>query len=165
MPRQTSTFALEYALHRRTVFVGNGTRHPESPFLNFVLDGEPLTARIPEWGDSVTPLNRAWLPAVPRAIDELLGRRPSPGLAASRVALLVCGECGDLGCGAMTASLQVEANSVSWADFLGANGYSEPWPVEGAPEAVTFSRGEYEATLRGAYERLAALPYDETVHR
>jgi hypothetical protein len=160
VPQQTSTFALECAVLHRTLIDGNVTRHPESHFLDFVIDGESLSARMSASGDLVTPLNRAWLPTVPDAIDELLGRRPSPGLAVSRVALLVCGDCGDLGCGAVTASVHMDADSVRWADFLWENSYSEPSPAVSAPEAIVFRRGDYEATLRGAYERIVALPYD-----
>lgn len=164
VPQQTSTFALECAVSRRTLIDGNVTRHPESHFLDFVVDGESLSARMEASGDLVTPLNRAWLSATPEAIDELLGRRPSPGLGVSRVALLVCGDCGDLGCGAVTASLHVDADSVRWTDFLWENTYSEPSPAVDAPKAITFRRGDYESALRGAYERLAALPYDELAH-
>lgn len=74
---------------------------------------------------------------------------------------MVCGECGDLACGAVTASLQMDSDSVSWRDFLWEDGIAEPCPAAGAPEEITFSRDNYETTLYDAYDRVAALPYDE----
>jgi hypothetical protein len=164
VPQQTSTFALRPAVLHRTVIDGNITRHPESHFLDFVVDGEAWSARLKSSGDLVTPLNRAWLPSVPAAVEELLGRRRPADLAEGRLALLVCGECGDLGCGAVTASLQLRPDSVSWTDFRWENTYSEPSPAVNAPETVMFRRDDYEATLRGAYQRIAGLPYDPLAH-
>src|SRR5215216_2128667 len=69
---------------------------------DFVVDGRSLNAHISDdvagvlgWGDA------AWEEGV---VEKLLGRAP-PDLPPDRVALYVCPECGDLGCGAVTASL------------------------------------------------------------
>jgi len=166
VPPDTSTFALQRSVLRRTLIDGNVTRHPESHFLDFVIDGDSLVVRMKMSGNLVTPLNRAWLASVPDAIDELMGRRSSPGLETGRVVLLVCGGCGDLACGAVTASLRVGADSVVWADFLWEDGYSEPSAVASAPpEAIAFSRCEYEGAMRNAHGDVAELPYDELAHR
>jgi hypothetical protein len=97
---------------RRSFIDGNVTRNFESHFLEFIIDGVCLPERLNGAANLVTPLNRAWLDHAPDAIDDLRGRRPSPGLGPGQVALLVCGECGDLGCGAVTASLHVDCDFV-----------------------------------------------------
>jgi hypothetical protein len=169
VPQQTSTFELRPAVLRRTLIDGNLRRHPESHFLDFVVDAESLAARVAPLIDFVsinlvTPLNRAWLPAVPAAIEALLGRRAPAGLAGGQVALLVCGECGDLGCGAITASLGLNASSVSWRDFRWERDNAEPPTALDGLGPITFRRDDYEATLRGAYQRIAGLPYDQLAH-
>ena len=150
---------------QRTFLDGNVMRYPESHFLDFIIDGEPLAEWLSEPGNLVTPLNRAWLPTVPDAVGELLGSRSTPGLADGRVALLVCGTCGDLGCGALTARLSVTAESVTWADFRWEDGFRPSSAATAAPQAFVFRRSEYDAAFGDAYERVAALPYDELAHR
>lgn len=167
MQDHLSTFELRQPVLDGTGLDGTVMRSPQSHFLDFVLDGESLLDRLEESdGSLVTPLNRAWLPTVPDALDELRGNRPSPGLAEGRVALLVCGTCGDLGCGALTARLSVTAESVTWFDFLWEDGLRPASATSlDAPQVFEFRRSDYDAALRDAYERVAALPYDEQVHR
>jgi hypothetical protein len=164
VPHETSTLTLQPAVLRRTLIDGNVTRYPESHFLDFMIDGASLLERLKQSDKLVTPLNRAWLDHLPDAIDNLRGRRPSPGLGPGRVALLVCGECGDLGCGAVTASLQLDWDFVSWTDFSWENSYEEPSPLVNAPDILAFRRSEYETEMGRAYERVAGLPYDELAH-
>ena len=166
MQHRTSTLELQQSGLRRTLSDGAELRDPPSHFLEFVIDGESLIERLEQPGNYVTPLNRAWLPTVPDVLDELRGNRPSPGLAEGRVALLVCGTCGDLGCGALTARLSVTAESVTWFDFLWEDGLRPASATTlDAPQVFVFRRSDYDTAFRDAYERVAGLPYDESAHR
>jgi hypothetical protein len=160
-----SLLTLGPAVLRRTLLDGSVTRHPESHYLEFVIDGQLLTERLPLARGLITPLNRAWLPMVHGAIEELLGRRPTDGLGPGRVALFVCGECGDLACGAVTATLTVEDDTVTWSDFAWDNGYEPTDPMENAPDPIAFARVDYTDLFAGAEERVAAFPYDELDHQ
>ena len=164
MTKEVSQFALRTAVLRRTLHDGKVTRRPESHYLDFVVDGQPLVHQLPVARGMVTPLNRVWLPSVESAILELLGQRPTDGLGAGRVSLFVCGECGDLGCGAVTATLQVESDRITWSQFGWENNYEPAEPIENAPDFLSFAAPHYEAILAGAHERVAALPYDELAH-
>lgn len=67
-------------IHRRQWLDGKLVRHPESHFLDIQIDDLPLRQRIPQAGDLVTDLNRAWLGHVDEAVQALLGQhahRPS----------------------------------------------------------------------------------------
>lgn len=162
---ECTTLRLEAAVVTRASDDGNITRHPESHFLDLMVNGRSLRSAAGEPArDLVTELNRPWLPGVPEAVDRLLGRRSSEDLAAGRVALLVCPVDGDLGCGQLTAALEVRDREVSWSDLRWEDGIFDPRSVEHLHQPVVFDRAEYEAAFAGAYERVAAFPYDKLAH-
>jgi hypothetical protein len=166
MTSRKTDLRLEPAKVERAFEDGNVTRHPESCFLDLVLDGVPLRSHVGAPGsDMVTELNRPWLPEVTAAVERLLGQRPSEDLPAGRVPLLVCQVDGDLGCGQLTAALDLGPAEVSWSAFLWEDDYSDPRPVEGLADSFTFERTTYEDAFRDAYERVAAFPYDKLAHR
>ncbi|GLW30297.1 hypothetical protein [Actinoplanes regularis] len=85
-------------------------------------------------------------------------------LAPGRVALLVCPQCPDLGCGQLTTALDLGTTEVTWSDFRWENGFTEPSPVEHLTAPITFDRAGYEAVFADACERVAEFPYDELAH-
>jgi len=145
---------------------GNRDRHVEAHYLDFVIDGRALGAMISEAGSGeyVTPLCRLWLGQVPEEIDRLQGRTPTPDLDSGRVALLVCRVCDDLGCGALTARLEIEVNRVVWSQWLWESNL-EPASVPQLTESAIFDRIAYERAFSSAPERLSSMPYDELAHR
>jgi len=161
MTSEPATLRLEPAVHTHNVLDGRVRRHPQSHFLDFLVDGVSLLSTAHEQ-DLVTDLNRDWVPeAVAPAVETLLGRRTSPGLDGGRVPLLVCGSCGDLACGALTAKLDVGTNGVTWSEFRWENGYQDPEPIDSLRAPITFDRAQYEAELADAARRVAALPESE----
>ena len=58
-------------------------------------------------------------------IDEFLGLSP-PELTTGRTSFYVCPECGDIGCGAITAKIEVTQKQVIWHDFGYETNYSAP---------------------------------------
>lgn len=164
MTTDFSLLALDDAFFRRTVVDGNATSRPESHYLDFVVDGQRLGDLVGRSADMTTSLNRAWLSSVEASVQELLGQRAEEGLDPGRVALFVCGECGDLGCGAVTALLQMSEDRVTWSGFAWENGFEPLDLIKNAPDAVTFRAADYQRTLAGAYQRVAAFPYDELAH-
>jgi hypothetical protein len=82
---------------------------------------------------------------------QLLGLA-APELPSGRVPILVCEECGDVGCGAIAVRIERQANSIVWADWAQENGRDAPtaleWPVY--PERLEFEVGEYEKVLSNA---------------
>ncbi len=97
-------------------------------------------------GSLVTDLNRAWLPeSVAPAVETLLGRRPGPDLTVGRIPLLVCGECGDLACGTVTAALDVGATEVTCPGSTASSGSSViaglSWASDSAPRRPHLGTG------------------------
>jgi hypothetical protein len=140
---------------------GRGTCHPRSHFLDFLIDGVSLLRTTHGEGNLVTELNRSWRSQVQPAVETLLGLRPALYLDAGRIPLLICGNCGDLACGAVTAALNVGATEVTWSEFQWENGYEDPEPIDSLRESIRFDRAHYEAGLADADQRVAALPEDE----
>jgi hypothetical protein len=163
-----SELALMPAVEVHTMMDGNITRHPQTQFLDFVVDGQSIREMVEGGPGHVTELCRPRLDAVPESVDRLLGRLGTGGLQENRVALLVCRVCGDLGCGTLTARLDVSQDQVSWSEFLWDGGVGDPTSIDVGREVdrrIVFNRAGYEAVLTSAYERVAAMPYDELEHQ
>jgi hypothetical protein len=83
--------------------------------------------------------------------DQLL-LRVDAGLQSGRVPILVCEECGDLGCGAFAVRISRNDSVVDWTDWAWENGYEsakdvDDWPKRPGP--FRFSWAEYEMALIG----------------
>jgi hypothetical protein len=88
-------------------------------FLDFVIDGRSLKDDLDSDGyiDDVSIVGSGFLAEAERSwLDILLGDK-QPALESGRVESYVCGECGDIGCGSITISLEFEAKAVVWRDF------------------------------------------------
>lgn len=162
-PDLLSSFTLEPAVVAWRWEDGNIERRMESHFLDFLIAGRSLRDMAGGGADMVTPLCRPWIQTVPDEIACLLGQREVDGLQPDRVALLLCKVDGDLGCGALTARLHVEARQVSWSDWLWES-FGEPTPVPQLTTPLIFDRGQYETALRTANERVSRMPYDHLAH-
>ena len=158
MTSTPSTLRVELATLEHVVMVGRETRRSSSYFLDFLVDDVPRSRTVGDLG-LVTDLNGEW-PAVyvTSAVEVLLGRRPAGDLPAGRVPLLVCGECGDLACGALTAAFEMGPAEVTWSAFSWEDGYHPARPVDSLTEPIRFDRAQYESELGEASSRVTALP-------
>ena len=103
-----------------------GAKKTARSFLDFTIDGDSLYARLGEPLDLISPL---WLdhPAPDekeKAIQRLL-KQATGDLHSDRVSLYICPECGDLGCGAISAEIIFSENAVVWSDFGYENNYED----------------------------------------
>lgn len=102
--------------------LSSGLGRTERRFLDFVIDGVPLSSRLTV--DSISPFG--WLDAHEQeaSIDRLLGQSP-PDMPNGRNTLYVCAECADIGCGAVTLLIQSERGHIIWRDFGFENDYED----------------------------------------
>lgn len=154
---------LEPVLTKRSWEDGRYQRTLAHYFLDFTIDGRSLRELVDEPA-LVTPLSRPWLEEVPAAVERLLGRRETEGLAAGRVGLLLCGLDGDIACGAVTVRVQVSDGHVGWTDWLWESD-QDALPVERQPGPLLFDRKAYEAQLSAAFGMVQEMPFDELSHR
>ena len=116
------------ARHRPLLIVGN-----------LVVDGSPLLDHVERAAkrtfDMVPPLG--WMPAdyLWAYAERLLGTAP-PVLPSGRCELLICPECGDLGCGCVSCAVARDGDFVVWSQ-LG-------WETDYDPAGVSlFPMGEF----------------------
>jgi hypothetical protein len=141
-------------LHRAGVAFTGGGGITERDSLDFVVDGQALSEKVR--GDYASCLGwgkRDWEATI---IDRLL-REAAPDSPPNRVALYICPECGDFGCGAVTAVIERDGDSILWHSFGYENDLVESPLLEDYTHLgpYRFEAGEYEATLRGSYTRQA----------
>jgi len=120
MERKLST--LELTLRQRPyVKLTGGASRSERTYLDFVVDGQSLLDGAPY--DLVTILCREWaLEEREKSVRRLLGEEPAD-FQEDRRSLLVCAECGDIGCGAVSIILRLSDKTVRWQDFGYQNNY------------------------------------------
>ena len=102
--------ALELAWNVR----GGGGGRTERRFLDYVVDGTPLSSVIK--ADVISPFGWCVAAEQVKAASRLV-REASPDLPEERVSLFVCPECGDLDCGAVGITVDRGQGLVIWRDF------------------------------------------------
>jgi len=129
-------------------------------YLEFTVNGTPLLHQLRAGADVVLDyvgvIQDGWPIESVAAIERLLGLA-SGDLPDGRVSLYVCPECGDLGCGAITASLEFEPDLVTWRAFgIQTDNDKTAAPLGGPDDswASTFNRNEYEQALARELDRL-----------
>lgn len=117
-------------------------------YLDFVVDGQPLSEKI--GGDLASCLG--WfVPAEnTKAVRRLL-LEEAPDLPKNRRSLYVCPECGELGCGTVTALVERSGETIIWRDFGYESNTDEVMPIRGYRDvAFVFDRAQYERALKAA---------------
>jgi hypothetical protein len=105
--------------------VKNHVRKHERNYVDFIVSGRPLSEvfqtkesdmiSIFGWG-----VNKDY---EKRTIKEFLKQEVSE-LETGRTIIYGCSECGDIGCGAITAEILDEGDKIIWRDFGYENNYS-----------------------------------------
>src|SRR5215203_3471935 len=117
-------------------------------FLDFVIDGESLYEKL---GDLISPLGWGNNDEERKAIDRFL-RKSEPDLPNNRTSIYVCPECGDLGCGAISAVIEGDGDNIVWRDFGYENNYDEYVNLEDYRDVgpFTFNATEYSHLFSSA---------------
>jgi len=147
--------------HRPYRDMGGRTYQSVRRYVDFVVDGRSLGQSMKTAGyDLVSVFTAEWENScLEEAKQRLLLQRDSdfPG---DRRSLYVCGECGDLGCGAVSIIVEFQDESVIWRNF----GYENTWE-----EIVHFEKLQdigpfrfplvsYRKAIEGAVELLNQNP-------
>ncbi len=120
-------------------------------FLDFVIDGESFYEKM---GGEISPLG--WF--VPEQNQIAVNRFlliESPDFPDNRRNIYVCPECGDLGCGAVSAVIEEIEGRIVWRDFGYENNYDGNVLFEDYREIGPFSfeKEEYAVAIKQAEEK------------
>jgi hypothetical protein len=134
----------------------DGAYKSERHFLDLVVNGQSLWEALGKRHDMVSILCAEFSPSeTAKAIGRLLLNEKAD-LPNDRRSLFVCSECGDIGCGAITAVVEKRGGTITWSTF----GYENNWEDKvdlGDYSAIgpfTFDLIAYENTLMQAVDQL-----------
>lgn len=143
--------SLQLALIHRVGGSSDGATAKERWTYDFLVDGRSLAELLgATQRDLVGRLDRDNRDWNAQSVRVLTGDA-EPDFGDDRVMLFVCPECADLGCGAITAALHLERDTISWSDFRHENDYDESMTTRFENVGpFTFSTRSYRHTLGGA---------------
>ena len=124
--------------------------------LYWTVNGVRLRRQLGSQIDEVEPMKSRWpLDTVVAYLDQLSAPR-SGEFSFGHAGLLVCGECGDLECGALTVAVDFENTTVTWSDFRWQqpSGWADGVPAD-PPITFTFDRDAYLQTIAALCEQIA----------
>ncbi|MBA6435228.1 MULTISPECIES: oxidoreductase [Streptomyces] len=157
MTSEYVTFGLAPAMRAGGV-LADGAYQTHREFLDFVVDGRPLLARLADL-DAVSPLAAD---IGPSALAEqvrrlLLETEPAP--EGSRFVLYGCPECEGPECGAVTAVIERDGPDVVWRDFVRQTGGTPDIERDGyhALGPFRFHGEQYRTALKGLLTADGAL--------
>lgn len=104
--------------HQKGKTLKSGSTIIDRKYIDFIVNGQSLEKllHIAPYGEIGT---FGWSENIEyenKCVDEFLGLEKSE-LESGRTSFYVCGECGDIGCGAITAKIIVTEKAVIWKDF------------------------------------------------
>jgi hypothetical protein len=114
-------------------------------FLDFVVDGNSL---YPMFGDRITPFGWGTKDSERKAINRFLLEEDAD-FPNNRRSIYVCAECGDLGCGAVSAVIEEKGNQIIWHDFGYENNYEDDVDLDNYRDIgpFAFDRDDYRHTI------------------
>jgi hypothetical protein len=134
----------------------NGTSKSERHFLDFVVDGRSLWEALGKRHDMVSILCVEYsADEIAKAVSRLLLNEKAD-LPNDRRSFFVCSECGDLGCGAITAVVERRGETITWKAFGYENTYEDKIRLDAYNTVgpFTFNATAYEHTFVQALDLL-----------
>lgn len=117
----------------------NGSSVTERKYFDFIVNGNSLEKLLGIKSDYLIG-KLGWTVNIEyenKLINEFLGVE-KPELISSRTSFYVCPECGDIGCGSITAKIEIKEKSVVWKDFSFENDSDEPFDLNQYKEIGPF---------------------------
>lgn len=143
-------------LVRAGITFPSGGYKSERHFLDFVVDGRSLWELLGKRHDTVSILCFEYSrDEVTKAVRRLLLTEKAD-LPNDRRSIFICSECGDVGCGAITALVEKRGDAVIWKAFGYQNTYEDEIYIDDykAVGPFAFNATVYHRTLVQALDTL-----------
>lgn len=153
------TLSYRWDIRKGEVFK-NQTRKHERKYVDFIVSGQPLSD-IFQTKDSDMISMFGWATNTDyekRTLKEFLKQEPAE-LETGRTIIYGCSECGDIGCGAITAEIVDLDDKIIWKDFGYENNYSG-FDLEDYKhiKQFEFDKQQYFAEFEKMSKELAVIP-------
>jgi hypothetical protein len=144
------------ALIRAGVQNPNGTSKSERHLLDFVVDGQSLWEALGKRHGMVSVLCVEYAEEETAKAASRLLLSEKADLPNGRRSFFVCSECGDLGCGAITAVVERQCETFTWKAFGYENTHEDKVSLDAYNTVgpFTFDATKYESTLTHAMDLL-----------
>lgn len=141
---------------RASVKLSGGAYKSERHFFDFVVNGNSLWERVGKRHDMVTVLCREFAAEETRKAVHRLLLTEKADFPDDRRSLFICSECGELGCGAITAVVAKAGDNITWKAFGYENTYESDVRLSdyAGVGPFTFDAVSYQCLLSQAIERL-----------
>jgi len=137
--------------------MGGGSYQSARRYVDFAVDGRSLGQAMKSAGyDLVSVFTAEWENSCIEEAKQRLLLQKDSDFPNGRRSLYVCGECGDLGCGAVSVIVEFQYESVIWRNF----GYENTWEKTVRLEKLEemgpfrFPLLSYRKAIEGAVELL-----------
>jgi len=143
---------LSHQMLVRQGLVGSGATEEPRTSADFRINGESLLGTIllvdGGHGDFMGAFVRGFPEPNAEVAAQITGEC-APTSESGRVLLYICPECGDIGCGAYSARVDVGREVVLWSEFAYENGY-EPARLLAGVGPFEFDANQYKAAIAAA---------------
>jgi hypothetical protein len=141
--------------------MGGGAYQSARRYVDFIVDGISLNQAMKSAGyDLVSVFTEEWKNSFREEAKQRLLLQRDSDFPNGRRALYVCGECGDLGCGAVSIIVEFQNESVIWRNFGYENTWEEIVRVEKLRDIgpFRFPLASYRKAIEAAAELLNQSP-------
>jgi hypothetical protein len=140
---------LDFNVLKRIASNAPGSTREGRVSIDFTVNGASLLRMLAKGGADLMGCFVQGYPDSNDAVRRSLLEARSADSAEGRTLLYVCPECGDIGCGAYAAKIQVMDGRVTWSEFAFVNGYepASPLPDVGS---FQFDQSHYATAIERA---------------
>lgn len=125
-----------------------GQNQTPRDYFDFFISGVSLKSMLNiEHADYITPFG--WMPnkEYSRHILNVFRLKEKSELESGRIMLYVCPECGDIGCGAITAEIKDMGDRIIWKNLGFETGFTDVADMYEQVKLIEFERANYFKAL------------------
>ena len=125
-----------------------GSNHTPREYYDFIVSGQSLKTILDiESADFISPFGWEIDKESDRQLLNVFMLKEKSQLASGRIMFYVCPECGDIGCGAITAKINDFGDRIIWSDFGYETDYGGLTEKYKQVKPIEFNKADYFLAL------------------